>query len=180
MIKKLLPSLIILLVVVTLLPEATGQKLEKYYTHFTQEGGDLYFLYPNTDFRNSADNSEFAFDITYRPTTDSTFFNFTYLTPQPAQADSVKLTAGESRAAANAKKLYMDFKKNRWVHRYSAGIDYQELSAVFQSASPPTITVFTGGKPLTFVVKPSKWKKYHAALEKIFYIISENDEADSR
>ena len=165
---------------VMVLPEASGQKLEKYYTHRTQEEGDLYFLYPNTDFKNSDDHSEFSFDITYRPGTDSTFFNFTYLTLQPAQADSLLLTAGENQAAAPATKLYMDFKKKRWVHRFSAAVPYQALATVLQSDSPPSITVFTAGKPLTFVVKRSKWKKYHAALEKIFYIISENADADSR
>ena len=180
MLKKLFRSLLVLLVAVAFLPEAAGQKLEKYYTHVTQEGGDLYFFYPNKDFKNSDDRSEFAFDITYRPGTDSTFFNFTYRTPGPAQADSILLTAGGNRATAQAKKLYIDFKKKRWVQRYSAGIDYQELRTVFQSASPPTITVFSAGKPLKFVVKQSKWKKYHVALEKIFYIISENAEADSR
>lgn len=178
--KKLFRSLLVILITVVLLPEASGQKLEKYYTHRTQEEGDLYFLYPNTDFKNSNDHSEFVFDITYRPGTDSTFFNFTYLAPQPAQADSIRLSAGETLAAGHAKKLYMDFKKKRWVHRYSAAIPYQALASVLQSDSPPSITVFTAGKPLTFVVKRSKWKKYHAALEKIFYIISENAEADSR
>ncbi len=173
-------SLLVLLVAVAFLPEATGQKLEKYYTHITQEGGDLYFLYPNTDFKNSDDGSEFAFDITYRPGTDSIVFNFTYLTRESAQADSILLTSGGNRATAQAKKLYIDFKKKRWVQRYSAEIDYNELRAVFQSASPPTITVFSAGKPLKFIMKQSKWKKYHAALDKIFYIISENNEADSR
>jgi hypothetical protein len=180
MLKKTFRSLLVLFVAMTFMQEAAGQKLDKYYTQITQEGGDLYFLYPNTDFKNSDDHSEFAFDITYRPGTDSTFFNFTYLTPEPAQADSLLITAGENRTAAHAKKLYVDFKKKRWVQRYSAGIDYQELRTVFQSASPPTITIFSAGKPLKFVVKQSKWKKYHAALEKIFYIISENTDVDSR
>ncbi|NCA84787.1 MAG: hypothetical protein EOM83_04345 [Clostridia bacterium] len=178
--KKLFRLLIIALIAFGLSFEVSGQKLEKYYTHRTQEGGDLYFLYPNTDFKNSDDHSEFAFDITYRPGTDSTFFNFTYLTPQPAQADSILLSAGDNRAAGHAQKLYVDFKKKRWVHRYSADIDYQELAAVLGSTEPPTITIFTAEKPLTFVVKRGTWKKYHAALEKIFYIISENAEAESR
>ncbi|NCU35070.1 hypothetical protein EOM75_03515, partial [Candidatus Falkowbacteria bacterium] len=169
MLQKIIRLSIIFILMVMVLPEASGQKLEKYYTHRTQEEGDLYFLYPNTDFKNSDDHSQFAFDITYRPDTDSTFFNFTYFTLQPAQADSLLLTAGEKHAAAPTAKLYMDFKKKRWVHRYSADVDYGELSAVFQSATAPSITVFTGGKPLTFVVKQSKWEKYHAALEKIFY-----------
>jgi hypothetical protein len=178
--KKLFRLLIIAVIAFGLSPEITAQKIEKYYTHLTQEGGDLYFLYPNTDFRNSDDHSEFAFDVTYRPGTDSTFFNFTYLTPQPAQADSIMLSAGDNRAPGHAKKLYVDFKKKSWVQRYSAQIDYQELAAVLASPEPPTINVFTAGKSLTFVVKRGKWKKYHAALEKVFYIISENAEAESR
>lgn len=165
---------------VALLPEAAGQKLDKYYTHRTQEEGDLYFLYPNTDFKNSDDHSKFSFDITYRPTTGIAIFNFTYHTLQPAPADSLLFTAGQNQAAAPATKLYMDFEKKRWVQRYSAAIPFEELKPAFLSACPPEITVFTAGKPLTFVVKRNKWKKYHAALEKIFYIISENTEADSR
>lgn len=153
---------------------AHAQKLEKYYTQRVQEGGDIYFIQPNEDFQNTDDRSGFVFDITYREGTENATLNFTFYTDDPVKAKFVELTSGQKTVKAEAEKLYVDFVKKKWENRYTVQVPFTSLHAIFGQPGTPVFTVKTETGSLVFSVKKRKWEKYSEAINKILYIISQN------
>jgi len=87
-IRILIISLFLILISLQIV---SAQKLDNYYTQRVQEGGDIYFIQPNDDFKNSDDHSNFFFDLTFREGSDSATINFTYYSKDPAPADRLFL-----------------------------------------------------------------------------------------
>ena len=166
-----------LMVLICSLPIATfGQKLSKYYSSRNQEGGNLYFIYPFEDFKNKADGSDFVFDITHRAGTDFATINFTFFSADPLPADSLKISASQVLVSEKAEKLFIDYAKEHWQHRYSIKIDFSELMAIFKTQSQPAIEVISDSIKLVYGVKEKDWKKYADAVNKILYIIKSENE----
>ncbi|MFP4471361.1 MAG: hypothetical protein ACLFPE_11780 [Bacteroidales bacterium] len=160
-----------LIFAVVLSLSAGAQKLDKYYSRHTQEGGDLFFFYPNEDFECSENHSELAFDISYRHGNDSAILNYTYHWKAANPADSINIEINGYRIKAAAKKLFMDFEKKMWVHRYSSKIGFDDLERFIIAESPPEIRISTEQDELVFAAPGRKWDKYAEAGEKIIYII---------
>ena len=152
-----------------------AQKLDKYYTQRVQEGGDIYFIQPYDDFKNSDDRTDFIFDITIREGNENATFNFTFYTEEPVKVKSLEIYSGEEKTSSAPEKLYVDFVKKKWENRYSAQIAFADLTKLFDVSQPPVFGVETEDGQLEFSVSKSKWKKYAEAVTKIFYVISENE-----
>jgi hypothetical protein len=156
--------------------QLTAQKISKYYTQRSQDGGDLFFIFPNEDFSEKRAKTAFAFDITYVSGRDSAVVNFTFRSKNPAAADSLVIRSGNQSSTSPTRKLYTDFVKNKWDYRYSAMFEYGELKRLFSSENPPTLGIIDGADMLEYRSGKGKWKKYANALNKIFFIIDENQE----
>jgi hypothetical protein len=166
-----------LLVLICSLPVAAfGQKLSKYYSSRNQEGGNIYFIYPFEDFKNKADGSDFVFDVTHRVGTDFAIINFSYFSIDPLPADSLKISASQVLVSEKAEKLFIDFDKKLWQHRYSIKINFSDLTAIFKTQSQPAIEVISDRIKLVYVVKEKDWKRYADAVNKILYIIKSESE----
>jgi hypothetical protein len=152
-----------------------AQKLDKYYTQRVQEGGDIYFIQPYDDFKNSDDHTDFIFDITYRQGTENATLNFTFYTQEPVKTNLLVISSGQKNVSSEVEKLYIDFVKKKWENRYSAQVPFADLTKLFDVSQPPVFGVETEDGQLEFSVSKSKWKKYAEAVTKIFYVISENN-----
>jgi hypothetical protein len=152
----------------------TAQKISKYYTQRSQDGGFLFFIFPNEDFSSKQTKTGFAFDITYITGYDSAVVNFTFYTKIPTTADSLVIHSANKNISSPVKRLYTDFRKKHWEYRYSANFEIENLTEALTSATPPDFQVFAVGEKITFHSKKGKWRKYTEAMNKIFYIIESN------
>jgi len=148
-----------------------GQKLSKFYSSRNQEGGNLYFIHPFQDFRNSNDGSDFLFDITERVGNDYATLNFTYFSKDPLVADTLKIISGQLLISEKAEKIFIDFSKNKWENRFTSKIKITDLQSLFKEKSTPTIEVISGKLNLLYHVKDKKWEEYSNAVDKILFII---------
>jgi hypothetical protein len=153
-----------------------SQDLSNYYTYRVQEDGNLYFIFPFEDFKNSADKTDFAFDITYRAGRDSATVNFTYFTRDPLRADSLMIVNGETTYKGIASRIFQDFKKKKWENRFGIKIPMNELEAFIKTEMVPQIHVIGKDAILIYEVKDKKWRDYADAVDKILYIIRPDDE----
>lgn len=156
------------------LSQIAAQDLDKYYTQRVQEGGDIYFVFPNEDFKNPANHTAFLFDITIREDSDSAIINFTYYSKDPASADSLIIISETKRTGSPANKIYVDFVKKKWEQRYSAKVSFAALQNMVSPEMPFQFEVKSKGLSFEFQTKSAKWQKYADALNKIFYIIDSN------
>lgn len=152
-------------------PVLFSQNLDKFYSSRVQEGGDIFFVFPNQDFKNTANHSAFIFDLTLRENHDTTHLNFTYSTLEPSPARQLRIKSGDYTIVSQTKKLYVDFVKHKWEHRYSASFSFDDLQKITSSATPCQFEVETKNATLVYVIRPKKWQKYTNALDKVFYII---------
>ena len=150
---------------------ATAQNPDKYYTRRVQEGGDVFFVYPNEDFRNTDDRSAFAFDITMREGADTATINFTYYSENPLPASKLGIKTTEMNIESDVTKLYVDPLKKNWEHRYTVSIPAGQLIRVFTEPLPPRFVIETKSGKLVYEAKNRKWEKYAGVINKIFYMV---------
>lgn len=150
---------------------ATAQKLDKYYTRHTQEGGDLFFIYANEDFSSDLNKTDFLFDVTYRQGNDSLTINYTYYGKEADPALKINIETADRKIEADASKLFIDFEKKMWVHRYSSVIAFKDFADMISSKVPPEISINTKNGQINFSGSSRKWEKYNEAVSKILYII---------
>jgi hypothetical protein len=148
-----------------------SQNLDKFYSRRVQEGGDIFFVFPNEDFKNTTNHSPFFFDITLREGNDTAHINFTYYTNDPSPANGLTIKSGANVIAGQAEKLYVDFVKHQWEHRYSANFNVDDLQKMMVSATPPKFELETKNGDLAYDTRNKKWQKYSDAIDKVFYII---------
>lgn len=165
---------IAILVILLQFSQVFAQKLDKYYTQRTQEGGDIFFIFPNDDFKNTSNNTGFLFDITYRQGADSLTINFTYRANNPDPAQKITISTSDKNLSSPTEKLYIDFIKKKWEHRFSGRFSFSEIEAIINHMEQPTFTIYTDSGQSEFIIKQSKWEKYTSALQKIFYIMAQD------
>ncbi len=168
--RKNIP-LLTLIFSLLLQPVLFSQNLDKFYSRRVQEGGDIFFVFPNNDFENTVNHSDFIFDVTLREGNDTTHINFTYYTSEPSPARQLSIKSGDFETTAPTEKLYVDFVKHKWEHRYSASFTVDDLQKAMTSATPCQFRVETKNESLEYAVRHKKWQKYIAAFDKVFYII---------
>lgn len=148
-----------------------AQNPDKYYTRRVQEGGDIFLVFPNEDFKNKTDRSDFAFDITMREGSDSATINFTYYSKNPLPASKLLIQSGDHLIEAAAEKLYVDPLRKNWEHRFSATMEAGAMIRVFSVQTPPQFIVQSKTGNLVFESRKRKWEKYAEVLDKIFYLV---------
>jgi hypothetical protein len=169
--KRLFQLVAAITFVLSISTNSFGQKLSKYYSSRNQEGGNLYFIYPFKNFRNSEDGSEFLFDITERVGNDYATLDFTYFSNDPLPADTFKIIAGQLLISEKAEKIFIDFSKKKWEHRFTSKIRITDLQWLFKENSIPVFEVISGKSNLLYTVKDKKWEDYANAVDKILFII---------
>lgn len=174
--KKLLSVHISAILFLAFALTGSSQDLSKYYTSRVQQNGNLYFILPFNEFKNSTDKSDFSFDITYRNGNDSAVINFTYYTEKPLATDSLKFIARELVLAGKTKKIYLDYDKGMYLNRFSLKLSFPDLQTMFRSNAVPSIYLIADETELQYHVREKKWKPYSRAVDKILYLIrSENN-----
>lgn len=168
--KKRSFTCIVFLVAILISTSVDAQKLKKYYTERVQEGGDLFFLYENDDFKGANTKSDFLFDVTMRQDTDSVYFNFTYFCKKASPADSLYILTPDVDIKVPVSKLFIDFEKKEWEHRYGATLKYDDFKSLIDQTDPPRLKVVTDNKKLLFDIKTRKWHKYIDAISKVLYV----------
>ncbi len=169
MIKTKTTGWLLILILAFQLP-ASAQKLDKYYTRRVQENGDLFFVFPNEDFKNRDDRSDFLFDVTMRQGHDTVNINFTYFRDEALPADFLQIKSGDQDLKLPAQKIFIDFDKNEWTQRFGAHLTYTQFKKIINNPEPPEFVVWAGDKKLTYTTRSGKWDKYTEALKKILYI----------
>ena len=149
-----------------------AQNLKKFYTYEVQVGGDLVFIYPFEGYENIDDKSAFTFDITWKAGKDTAVINFSFFTREPVSSSVLEVSSDTYNAILTTKRIFIDFEKRWWHHRYSAVISVNELIAISKLNTPPMFIIRTDKGVLKYHVKQRKWEKYSRALDKILYIRS--------
>lgn len=152
--------------------QISAQDLDKYYTRRVQEGGDIFFVFPNEDFQNITNKTDFTFDITIREGNDTAIINFTYYSKEPSPAKSLLLVSSNKSVKDSVEKLYVDFVRKKWEQRYTAKVSFKVLQEMIKPETPLQFEVESMDQNFRIQTKTGKWKKYADALTKIFYIIN--------
>jgi len=148
-----------------------AQKLSRFYSSRFQEGGSLYFINPNKDFKNREASVSVAFDVTFLSSEDSVTFNFSVFGRQPQEVDSVFLSTSKGSFGAYAARFFLDFAGKNWETRSSAKFSLSDFSTFINEQNP---TILLKNHPTNIILLRSserKWRKYSAALQKILFII---------
>lgn len=153
---------------------AQGQKLSKYYTSSNQENGNLYYVSPQSGFHNNSNKSSLTYDITYLSSQSNATFNFSYIDPFIREIDSIAFHYNGKTFTQAAKKLFIDNKKKRWVHRYSSKIPFEDLTQMFQEQSHLTIEIITKKERIPLIASDKKWKSLSSINQKILTLIQYN------
>nr|NQU90668.1 hypothetical protein [Bacteroidota bacterium] len=174
--KTTFPNIALILILLgTWSMQLNAQKLDKYYMQHVQEGGDLFFIHPFNAYSNTNDKSSLEFDITYLSGKDSATLNFTYFAKDPKPASIISFHTDDYMLTDSTTKIYIDFNKKKWGHRFSATFGFNELKIIFNHNQAPTISIETDIDIMSYSVNSKKWLKYSDAIQKILYIIETNN-----
>ena len=150
----------------------SGQNINNYFVSKTQENYKLYFINPQ-DYLYSKDLKEhLLFDYTFLSNQDSILFNFSVALKNNIKLDSIKWITNDVFVFSSIRPLYVDFKKNKWVYRYSSKISYLEWKKIINKEDFK-IALISSDKQLSFELKS---KKPLIVLRKIIEIIDVNNQ----
>ncbi len=148
-----------------------GQNISKYYTSHHQENGIIYFIEEQEGFRN--ESSSLKYDITYLTNSDSATLNFSFTTTDEVKIDSLILQNNQIRLASATSRLYVEFRKNKWVYRYSSRFLYKDLENFYVDGIP-NIDLKSGKDTFRLEIKQNKWKEQHSIIKNIMTLINLN------
>ncbi|MDR0750291.1 MAG: hypothetical protein LBF62_12105 [Tannerellaceae bacterium] len=154
------------------------QKIHRQYSFYPQEGGNVYFIYPQKVFESNDAGAlkKLTYDITYLAGRDSASFTFTYYTHNVMKIDSVKLLSDKMDVLFEGKAItyFVQPRKNYWQQRASLTLPYELLVKTFQEDNSFIISL-TGKKSISYQMKPKVWKKQSQMISKIFDIVEYNN-----
>lgn len=150
-----------------------AQSLKRHVVTKIQEEGTLYFINPLIDFKG--DKSVMSYDITYLTGHDSATFNFTYFTKNLHQIDSILLAGDNASYKIPVTKLFVDNRKNKWEHRYSARLPMENLQEFFTNEKQGSVFLLNAkSDEKQYSQSKGKWKRQKELLTKIFDLIQAN------
>lgn len=153
----------------------SAQQIRGRYVQQAQEDGTIYHTLPCTLFEHPQ-AGDLTFDITYKERKDGeATLNFTCMSDETAQADSVRFDAGHTEFGGPVRRLYIEPERKRWKHRYSLGIPVAALGTFFDEAADPTVTLHFGGQRTVYRVKRAAWRSYAPVGNRIFETIRLNE-----
>jgi len=141
-----------------------AQKMSKYYTSYTQKNGTLYHSFPIKKVF-STKGSKLSFDYTILSSQDSATVNLSYHTQNSTLLPFLIL----EKDTLSLKKLFVNFHKRGYHHRYSTTLSIAKLHALFESEQPSIST-----KQEVFKVCRKKWDKQSRIQRKIIQLIALN------
>jgi len=151
----------------------SGQKISKYYTVSAQKSGNLYFIEPEYSFENKKEKCELVYDMTYLSTDDSLMLNFSFISPEILEIDSISFIFDQKNIGSKTQKLFIEDKKKVWEHRYSSKFLFEDINEVFHSKSPK-LAVSSDGMMFLLNMKQKKWKKETDIVMRILKLIQVN------
>lgn len=150
---------------------ANGQNISKHYTSSIQSNGMLYFILPQSGFKNNKVNSTFIYDITYLTTNDSVTLNFSYYDKSNRDIDSIMFMRDNSEITSNTEKIFVETKKKKWHYRYSTQILFTDLNNFYSKPDNPKIILYSGQEIVELYIKTKHWEKQSAIIRKILTLI---------
>ncbi|MGB4204345.1 MAG: hypothetical protein WBJ84_01865 [Bacteroidales bacterium] len=172
---KCTPLYVFALALLTLLTEnINAQNISKHYISTQLEQGMLYFILPDKQFKNNITDSKLIYDITYKTINDSVTLNFSYYDMAQINIDSIVFAIEGHKFRSPANKLFIATKKQKWHYRYSANFLFEDINTIFNSTTPPEITLTSVQGKRELKTSPGKWKKHSAIVKKIITLIRYN------
>ncbi len=153
---------------------SNAQNISKYYTSTIQGNSMLYFIFPQTGFKNNELKSTFKYDITYLTANDSAFLNFSYFDKLNRTIDSVAFISANHRFSSGVKKLFIETQGQKWHYRYSSKILFTDLNVFFNQADKPKIIIYTHEGSVELNINANNWKRQSAITNKIITLIKYN------
>lgn len=169
--KKIISILCLSFVFSTML---LSQNIEKSYTSSVRGEETVYFIYPMKKFKSINAPKELEYDITYNHTQDSITYNFTFFYKEPFSCETVLLKNDDTNINVSAKMLFIEPKKDLWIHRVSLKIPYDTFKTFYSSSSPYEIIVNKGTENITFNIKSKDWDKQASIFKRIMQVIELN------
>lgn len=151
-----------------------AQNISKHYISTQSEQGILYFILPDKQFKNNETDSKLIYDITYKTINDSVILNFSFYDMTQININSIVFALDEHKFRSPANKLFIATKKQKWHYRYSAKFLFEDINTIFNSTTPPEITIISDQGNKELKTRPGKWKKHSAIVKKIITLIKYN------
>ena len=153
---------------------SSAQNISKYFTANLQENGILYFIEPEQVFKGEKRN-ELVYDLTYLTANDSIVFNFTFFTKEEIIIDGITLSQKNTNLLGTTSKIFIEYSKNKWKHRYTTKFLFNDLDVFFKSKIAPIILIHCNTKEINLSIKTNKWIKRSRIISKIFQLIKINN-----
>jgi len=150
-----------------------AQNLSKYYVSTSQPSGILYFVLPQTNFKNLELKKDFVMDVTYLNSNDSAVVNFTYIDREILNLITVSIAYGSWQYTSTASRIYVDAGKKQWNHRYTFKIPFNQL-VLFYKAKEPVITITTDSLRSIPIHTVRQWGKNYPVNNRIMQVIQNN------
>jgi len=154
--------------------KSNAQNISKHYTSSLQDKGVLYFILPQSGFRNNEIKSELTYDITYLTANDTVTLNFSYFDKLNRDIDSIVFVGGNKIFSSRVKKIFIETKKGKWHYRYSSKFSFTDLNIFLNQADKPKIILYTQQGAMELNIKAKTWKKQSAVTKKILTLIKYN------
>jgi hypothetical protein len=152
----------------------TAQNVSKYYKTSVQGDRILFFILPQSGFRDKDSGGDFIFDITYLTNNDSATLNFSYYSLKEFSPDSLVFHYGNQRFSGSAKRLFIETVKSKWHYRYSVRILFKDIASFFSQDTPPAIFLSSKQGAVELNIRKKAWKEQSSILRKIFTLIQYN------
>jgi hypothetical protein len=152
-----------------------GTNLKNYYNRYSQQSGDLFFLYEYDDFYGQNNKSNFHFDVTLQQEKEMVTINYTFFSEDTLSTKAFNFETDDFKLSAPTERLFIDSSNNKWQYRYSTKIGYYDFKNIIDSPEPPVIGVVLEDETVfTYTTKDRPWQKYKNAVVKILYLFEIN------
>jgi hypothetical protein len=148
-----------------------SQNISKYYSSMMQPDGTLYFIFEHEGFNNKV--ADLKYDLTYLTSGDSITMNFSVLSKDVIEVDSIQLLNDSTSLKIPANRIFIQPAKNKWHSRYGTKFLFKDAVTFFSKENPKIILV-TKNKSSELSINPGKWKKQSEIIQKIFDLINYN------
>lgn len=130
--------------------------LSKRYVMRPRADGLLYFVLP-FDLPGISRGKAANLDITYVTSYTQCNVNMSLWTPEPLRVDSVVFSSGRPYRADSLTLLFVEKSKANWWHRLSFKVDFDTLSALYETTMPYRLSVYAEGKVFQYAFPSRKW-----------------------
>ena len=152
--------------------KTNAQNPSAYYVSSMQSTGILYFVRPQTYFRNLNTNADLIMDVTYLNSRDSATINFSYFDRENINLETINISYDSWQYQTDVKRIFVEMKKKQWHYRYTFDIPFEQLE-LFYKTNAPVISLAAGSR--TINIQPiRRWRKNSEINNLIIQIIQKN------